>query len=350
MTTPRLCCLLLLPLLACGAGPTDPDGGDNGGADSPADDTGAPDGDDTGPADSGAEDSAPVDTEDPGAVPTLVSSVPAHGDVGVRADSAVVLVFSEAMDAVSVEAALASFDPAAAPSWNAERTTLTLTPSAPLAYAEGRGNDPQRVDALSYTVEIGAGATSAAGVPLAEPVIVRFQTLKRLHGGAEPVPELTGAVYGDDYDTSAPGEDLWVGDLAGDVGIRSFVTFDLSPLPATVVELESAVWVSTLVDTFGNADNLGPYTEAAHLVFPSLDEEAYWSRVDHDLGYHSTWTDTTVELDATTPVREDLAARVERAQRSQFRISFPTPTNNDHNLDYYAYDADTELVLTYLVP
>lgn len=349
MTTTRLFLLCLLPLSACGpaeGGNPGADPGDDPGADTGADtdaDTDAENGGDTGPADSSAD-------SDPGEAPTLLSSTPAHGDVGVRAETTIVLVFSEAMDPASVEAALVRSEPGLSPGWDAGHTTLTLTPVSPLAYAEGRGTDPSQVDALSYTVEIGTGATSAQGVPLAEPVILRFQTLKRMFSTAVPDPELTGQLYGGDYDRAPPADELRVGDLSSDVGIRSFVSFDLSGLPADVVELEEATWVSRIVDVYGDADTLGPYTEAAHLVFSALDDETYWSRVDADLGMHATSTDEEVFTDVSAVVRADLAERATRGDRAQFRLAFPEPSNGDHGTDYYAYGMDMELGLTWLVP
>lgn len=337
--------LALLPLLlACGPADT-PDGDDSTPVDSgDTDDSGEADTDDSG--DSGGE-----DTGTPATTPALVRSVPADGASGVDADTTVTLVFSEPMDAPSVEAALTSFDPAAGLAWNADDTELTLTPSGPLPYAEGRGVDLSIVDAEAFAVEIGTGARSAAGVALAEPVVVRFTTWRRLYASFGMEPRLTGHVYGDDFDNSDAYEPIRVGDLASDVGIRGFVTFDFSELPETAARVESATWYGSLVDTFGNADTIAEYTQAEHLVYASLDEEAFTASALTTLGAYSTWTDSSLAHDVTAAVQDDLDHRAERGHRTQFRIRFDRDTNDDGNMDYYAYDgADGQLAVTYLAP
>src|SRR5262245_15214730 len=65
--------------------------------------------------------------------PSVVSFSPADGAAGVAADAVVTVVFSEAMDPESVEAALdTSALGAVSLSWNAAQDTLTIDPMASL--------------------------------------------------------------------------------------------------------------------------------------------------------------------------------------------------------------------------
>jgi hypothetical protein len=144
----RVSCSFLFAVAVAGCGSVDSSAVDA----SPGDDASEPDADPTG-------DHNP---------PALVSVSPADGASGVPADAVIVVVFTEAMDQASVEAAWSSADlPASdvAFGWNPDGDTLTVTPDAPLELAEGVGLDPSVVDARGYAFTIAATAADVAGNP-----------------------------------------------------------------------------------------------------------------------------------------------------------------------------------------
>jgi hypothetical protein len=96
--------------------------------------------------------------------PELITSEPTDGAEDVAIDAPIRLTFSTLMDTPSVEAAL-SVQPALNYTlrWAGDR--LEIVPDAPLRTG------------ISYTVEIDTDAADAAGVTLAQPIVVRFRTL-----------------------------------------------------------------------------------------------------------------------------------------------------------------------------
>lgn len=103
---------------------------------------------------------------DPGdAAPTVTATVPLDGAVDASRNAAIVLTFSLPMDEAATESAW-SAEPVIACgfSWNAGRTVLTCLPASNLA--------PD----TSFTVTLGTGARSVAGVPLAAPFSFAFTT------------------------------------------------------------------------------------------------------------------------------------------------------------------------------
>lgn len=96
--------------------------------------------------------------------PTLAASDPADGATDVPVDISIGLVFSGLMDTASVESALEISPPLSHDlRWSGEN--LEIVPEGPLE----PGTD--------YTVRVGADATDASGVAIAEEVSVAFRTV-----------------------------------------------------------------------------------------------------------------------------------------------------------------------------
>jgi hypothetical protein len=107
--------------------------------------------------------------------PTVASVSPADGATGVGVDEVVVLAFSEALDAATVNdtnvTLLSGPNPVAATvGYTPGGVVVTVTPSAPLAYA------------AAYTVGVATGVEDVAGNALAPPFAATFTT------GANPDP------------------------------------------------------------------------------------------------------------------------------------------------------------------
>jgi hypothetical protein len=314
--------MTLLLLLACAAG----------------DDTAAPD--DT------ATDTAPDTT-----APTVVSISPAYGATGVTLDAVVVIVFSEAMDPASVDAALLTTALGdAAASWNDAGDTLTLTPTS-LTYAEGKGLDPNSVTANRYGVTLGSGATDLAGNPLPVGTETEFTTLKRLGETFGLANDLTGTATAEKVVSDADSL-LAVGDDPDDIGYRSFVSFDLSALPWSAVEIEHAVVFGKIL-----SEDVGtPYKDLGDLIiesgtFRAMDNAAYNLTPLHDGVELAETGDVDLELEVTGWVEDDRANKEDRGYRSQYRVRFEDITDLDGEADAVFFSRDDwALAVTYLVP
>ena len=104
--------------------------------------------------------------------PAVVSVSPADGAMGVAIDTNITVTFDQAMDTASVESAF-SIAPAVAGSktWSPDGTSLTFNPAVDLEYLQ------------TYTVSIGTGAMSAAGVALTNAVTGGFTTIEQPKAG-----------------------------------------------------------------------------------------------------------------------------------------------------------------------
>jgi hypothetical protein len=111
--------------------------------------------------------------------PTVRSTTPATGATGVYLNAALVIRFSEAMDAASVQAALRA-EPAVAFRFTWSGTDLVAAP------------DPSWAANTTYTVTLGTAASDPTGNHLAAPVVVAFTT------GATTIPQAAFASNGDD--------------------------------------------------------------------------------------------------------------------------------------------------------
>ncbi len=87
--------------------------------------------------------------------PSVISVSPMNDQRGVAADATIEIVFDTPMDPSSVAAAWSSPDLEPGTGvvtfgWDAAGTTLTVTPTAPLELATGRGLDPSVVAPRAY--------------------------------------------------------------------------------------------------------------------------------------------------------------------------------------------------------
>ncbi len=134
--------------------------------------------------------------------PQITATSPADGAEGVLRDTELSIVFDEAMNRESVEAAYASDDlprQSVEFSWSSDGRELHVTPLAPLAYAEGADLG---LAARVYSFSFVEGATDAAGNAL-PPATFAFRTLRQItqRVGATQDRDLTGnfradGVYG----------------------------------------------------------------------------------------------------------------------------------------------------------
>lgn len=250
--------------------------------------------------------------------PTITSVFPPEGGAGVRGNVQVLVEFNEPMDRAATEAAYASASAGLEPgnvafTWNAESTILTVTPAADLAYAEG--TDPAGVPALAYTYTIGAGATDVTGNAMSARSFT-FTTLRHITATLAGDPLQDGSVAGGVVSNDSL--DLSVG--GGNTG---FLGFGLSQLPAALDA--GNVLAARLL-----ANGEFPCTVGTNEVFvehvaygASLTASATTTTALRALGYMEPATEAGCwnQASAVEAVADDVANRVARGDRSQYRLN-----------------------------
>ncbi|HSD89524.1 MAG TPA: Ig-like domain-containing protein [Kofleriaceae bacterium] len=265
--------------------------------------------------------------------PMVVSTMPAANATGIGAGSKIVVVFSEPMDPATIEAAYASSDlPTASVSlnWNEDLTVLTITPSQELAYAEGIGTDPSAVTAKAYSLSIGSGAADLAGNRLAAPLELVFATKKRMSAVVSLDDSLTRVWLGGTLLSSS--NDIWIGDNAVDNTYRSYITFDLAPLP-TGIALESAQFSARQLAPVGLPYGSLGAVKTHHVSFATLNNLASLQAMSLPGTYSEDGTAESKAMDVTAQVADDLLNRTVRGNHTQYRLQIDTPTNNNATTD-----------------
>jgi len=293
----------------------------------------------------------------PGTPPVILGSVPGDGAVGVLPDATVTLTFSAPMDRASVEAAYRSSDlPAGSVSfaWSDGDRVLRIQPNAVLR--TNAGTDPASVGAVSYAVELAAGARDAAGNGLA-PARIAFSTARAISQdiGAVTNRDLTGnwrsdSTYGladcERIDTT-----VCMGDspAAGEPAYRGFMTFDLRALPANLIAIDAAELSCTIALVYGTPfTNLGALN-IDHVTFDSIGDAAFNAAPLPEHQSHTTpmIIGDVLAIDALAAVRADWTVR----DYSQYRLAFSTATDGDASADQLGCDWSTlKLALSYWVP
>ncbi len=325
------------------ASSTTPEPGDDDGNEDSSDD-GADAGEDP---DTTAGDTGEVVDTTP---PTLVSSVPADGDVGIYADTQIRLVFSEPMDKASVQVAYQSADLPeffVTMAWNDDGDELVITPAGLLEY--GAASSPAEVIPRVYTLTITTAATDVAGNELEQDATVAFTTLKAIVHDLPIVAALTGAVRqdGDAY----PGF-IMAGDAALPANARwkGFVSFGLDDLPDDIAMFVAAELAYEQLDVIGSPyDDLGSL-EIHDVVFGATDLTAFEAASTGPVGISDEVGLGQDTFDVTPALQADLAAG---ADLTQFRFEFPVASDFDDAYDYALFSATDPgpvLRVGYLIP
>ena len=311
------------------------DAGTGGEGDAGGSDTGGSDAGGGGPGGAGQGGSGGAETDM--TPPTVVSVSPAHGATGVTSDQNVVITFSEPMDTEATEAAYESADlPASAASatWNASGTVLTLDPTAPLAYATG--TNPTSTTPRIYSISIGTGARDEAGNQLAQTYTFSFRTSRRITHTLRPVPLTTGAGYWAywrtpeplmDYGVCQNGAFVRVGAHPSPYNYTAVVAYDIAPLPAGIVDFESATVSAT--QAAGMGDPFARVGQMALRHIPPVPVNTGVVRMPlggtalHDLGtFSNDLTPGPRMSNALVALEDDYASRDTRGNTSTYRLEF----------------------------
>jgi hypothetical protein len=293
--------------------------------------------------------------------PTIQSISPADGASGIHRDATVTIAFSEAMDQLSVQNSLDAADLGAVSfEWNAEGTTMRIVPAVALEYAEGTGTDPSVTPGIIYGVVLGTGATDAAGNAVTVGIQSNFTTLKRITHTLVRDNEQTGAgtpsgVTTDDNDFLTVGDDD-AGGLAN--GYRGYITMDMSPLPESALEVESAtlrghqMFVSgDPYEALGNGNGLIIDHGIFELGANGNENSAFNLDPLSTVGELAQADDLALSIDVSSQVNDDLQNRVARLDRSQYRLRFDGFSNLD-NVEDAAFIGRNELAIevVYIAP
>lgn len=268
---------------------------------------------------------------DPNAPPSVALVVPANNATGVSPTAKIVITFTKPMDHTTTELAWTSADLPAANvtfAWNATSDTLTVTPKAQLPIAEGVGLDPSVVQARQVSFTVAGSAQDTQAKTLGTPLTVTFSTIRRMTTSATLIDALTQSVQNDGTIISPASGG--VGDSgATNVYFRVFASFTLPALPSGAV-VQSAVLSGVQQQPGGT-----PYAKlgnllAQHVNFAAFNVNTFAATPLSSAGTFSTTpTLETKSLGVTTQVMSDYTNATIRGNRSQFRLEFPTGTNND---------------------
>jgi hypothetical protein len=260
------------------------------------------------------------------------------------------------MNRASVEAAYDSKDlPASELSftWSDADTVLHIQPHA--ALRSSSGSDPASVAAVRYALGFGPGAKDAQGHAVAGRQLsfsVARAITRVLHAVQDR--DLTGnwrsdSIYGL-ADCERGDKTVCMGDSpAGDAVYHGFMTFNLSGLPAQLIEITAAQlsWTATTIyDT--PFSTLGAL-EVDHVVFDVVGDAAYAAPAlpEHESLTGPVPVGALLTVDALAAVRADWGERA----RSQYRLAFSIGTDSDGAPDQLVSDwASAQLTLTYWLP
>lgn len=177
--------------------------------------------------------------------PTVVSVSPPSNASGVAHEVPLVVQFSEPMNQDSVESALSISGGVSEDLrlvWNADATTLTVSPTTGWAYASG--TDPDLSSAQTYTVVLTTATSDLAGNELATDWSSTFSTLRQITETLRPTTMLRYDSYQRTARECPTTESFDVGFLvtsSATVHKRGLFGFDGSILPSDVAEIESVV-------------------------------------------------------------------------------------------------------------
>jgi hypothetical protein len=260
--------------------------------------------------------------------------MPANNSSGISRDATISIAFSERMNQQATEAAFASADiPSRTFDWDSSGTILTVTPVGGLTYATGTNTG---VAARKYSFSMTTSATDLAGNHLQVAAAVTFSTLRKITTQAGAVTQMSGNV-------AATGEtivdDRWAStgcDMAEEN--RSFITFDLSGLPAGVTGLDGAE-LALIDNTTAPPFTPGVTVSVAHVVFSATGPSLFGLQSDFVGNLSRNGNTSRLGNDALRDaVWADYVNRSTRGNRSQYRmrveVSCPsTPPNARSDYD-----------------
>lgn len=283
--------------------------------------------------------------------PWVVSTLPVNGAKAVQSDAKIVVQFDRPMDTSSVLAAYSSADlplEKVTFEWNAKDDELTLQPMDPLAYAAGAAD----VAAKSYAFEISTAAKDKAGLPLRKTHASTFATARRITTNVPMTSVMTGRALSNNTFSSS---NLGAGDLMtkdGEREARAVFTFLFSAVLPDGADIEKATLLAAVSTVDGTPDlSLGGVT--AEQVFFSIGLEGFAAEPVSGVATSITTPEkdgpSYRTADVTAMFQDDVANRIARSDRTQYRLRYLDGQNNDDASDLATYDkSQTKLQIVYV--
>ncbi len=268
--------------------------------------------------------------------PSVVSFTPANGAMGVARNTNITVTFSEPMDKASAQVAFGVALPMSLNvgtfGWSADGMTMTFNPTGALGYGQ----------AVSWRVM--SGAKDLAGNALPAQPSRGFMAVREGVLVVDATAPLDGYISSGNMVTTGSGF-LFAGDNASNVSFRSFLSFDLSGLPATTQRISQVNLFAYLSGWQGAPrTNLGGSIQLEHVDYGTSLEAAdydvprFMNLGDtHDFGPAIESQGWKVSNAAIYPVTNDWMNRQTRGNRTQFRLRFPTQLSANNTADLYTY-------------
>jgi methionine-rich copper-binding protein CopC len=273
--------------------------------------------------------------------PTATSSLPAATELGVARNANIRVTFSEPMDKQATQAAFFITAPAGFGagtfSWSVDGTTMTFNPSGTFAYG------------AQVSWRVTNAATDLAGNALAAQMARSFTVIKQGTVVLESVAASDGYIRTLAPEVWPTNTTLHVGEildeLAGETGeVRSFLTFNLSALPATTERiLFASLYLSQMqlrgdpVAKLGGPAKLERVNYGETLALSDFNVARYTSfndSVDFAIGAVDGWRSNG---QMALGVFADWQNRVPRGNLTQFRLRFPNASSGALEKNYVSF-------------
>lgn len=295
--------------------------------------------------------------------PTVLSVTPTHGAIGIARNASITVTFSEPMDKASAQTAFAITSPPGFNSgvfdWNTAGTEMTFNPDTDFPYG------------TTVDWRVSTAAKDASGNTLEANVTASFRAIRVNTVTINYDPPTSGSAHSPDYWRQTY---VFLGAIVGDSGggadhsFRLLLGFNLASLPEdlTLISFCRLKW-----HTHGQVGN--PFSTLGRLLLERvyIGEAIALSPIDSSnpaarAQYESPALDAPMIVpssvvtsggvfDVTSWVRFDWQERASRSsKRSQFRLRFETPNDNDTENDAVYTEETTptlaELEITYEYP
>lgn len=272
--------------------------------------------------------------------PTATSSLPAAAETGLARNASIRVTFSEPMDKQATQAAFFITAPvgfsAGSFSWSADGTTMTFDPSGTFAYG------------AQVSWRVTNAATDLAGNPLAAQLARSFTVIKQGTVVLNAVAASDGYIRTIAPEVWPTNTTLHVGELVTDLGevgqVRSFLTFDLSALPATTERiLFASLYLSQMqlrgdpTAKLGGPAKLERVNYGETLAFSDFNVARYTGfndSVDFSIGSVDGWRSNG---QIVFGVWADWQNRQSRGNLTQFRLRYPNATSGTGEKNYVSF-------------
>lgn len=272
--------------------------------------------------------------------PTAVSSSPSAGETGLPRNASIRVTFSEPMDKAATQAAFFITAPAGFGAgtftWSADGTAMTFNPNNNFA------NGAQ----VSWRVT--NAATDLAGNALSAQIARSFTVIKLGTTVLNAVAASDGYIRTIAPEVWPTNTTLHVGELVTDLGevghVRSFLTFDLSALPASTERiLFASLYLSQMqlrgdpTATLGGPAKLERVNYGETLALADFNVARYTGfndSVDFAIGATDGWRSNG---QIAFGVNADWQNRVSRGNLTQYRLRYPNATSGTGEKNYVSF-------------